>query len=138
MDATTTFSLGFAQVSESKAETTDWLLDRQTLQRIATRMSLICQALGFSIFGTLMPLNRHQADLSGLTGGNVVAIIGGKSAILVGAVFLGAVCLHWRFCARHPATLPIRHQSTPFLFLEARASDGVRCAVSRGGTDRTV
>jgi hypothetical protein len=36
-------------------------------------------------------VNRHQADLNGLAGGSAVAIIGGISVILVGAVFLVAV-----------------------------------------------
>ena len=39
------------------------LLKRQTLERIATGLSLISRAFGFSIFGTLIIANWHQADL---------------------------------------------------------------------------
>src|SRR5689334_8767483 len=116
MDATANFSLRFPQAQESKVETTDWVLSRQVLQRIATRMSLISEAIGFSILGILIIMNRHQAGLNGLAGGSAVAMIGGISAIFVGSVFLVAACLHWRFCVRHPAALPVRRQSIRFTF----------------------
>ena len=61
-------------------------------------------------------MNRPQAELNGLSGGSSVAMVGGIGAILEGAVFLVAACLHWRFCARHPAALPVRHQSVRFTF----------------------
>ena len=115
MDATTNFSLRFARVSESKVEMTDWL-NRQVLQRIATRISLISEAIGFSVLGILIIMNRHQADLNGLAGGSTVAIVGGISAVFVASVFLVAACLHWRFCARHPAALSVRRQSVRFTF----------------------
>jgi hypothetical protein len=83
MDATANFSLRFARASDSKVETTDWLLSRQVLQRIATQISLVGEAIGFSVLGILIILNRHQADLNGLSGGSSVAIVGGISAILV-------------------------------------------------------
>jgi F0F1-type ATP synthase assembly protein I len=116
MDATSNFSLRFARPSESKVERNASLLDRRVLQRIATRMSLLSQAIGFSAFGILIIVNWHQTNLDGLAGGSAVAIVGGISAILVGTVFLVATCLHWRFCARHPATLPVRCQSARFSF----------------------
>src|SRR6516225_9174428 len=105
MGATANFSLRFTRASESKVETTDWVLSRQMLQRIATRLSLVGEAIGFSILGILIITNRHQADLNGLAGGSSVAMIGGISAILVGTVFLVATYLHWRFCAVHPAEM---------------------------------
>ena len=116
MDATANFSLRFAPASESKVETTDWVLSRQVLQRIATRMSLLGEAIGFSILGILILLNRHQAELNGLPGGSSFAMVGVVGAFLVGTVFLGAACFHWRFCASHPATLPVRRQSVRFTF----------------------
>ena len=64
MDAISNFSLGFAQASELKARMADRLLTRQTLDKIATGLSLISQAFGFSIFGTLIIANRHQANLN--------------------------------------------------------------------------
>ena len=79
-------------------------------------MSLVSEAIGFSILGILIIMNRHQADLNGLAGGSAVAMVGGISAILVGTVFLVATCLHCRFCARHPAALPVRRQSARFTF----------------------
>ena len=116
MDATANFSLRFTRASESKVETTDWFLSRQMLQRIATRLSLVGEAIGFSILGILITVNRHQADLNGLTGGSTVATVGGISAVFVATVFLVATCLHWRFCAKHPAALPVRRQSARFTF----------------------
>jgi uncharacterized integral membrane protein len=116
MDATANFSLRFTRASESKVETTDWVLSRQTLQRISTGMSLISLALGFWVFAMLIFINRHQAELNGLSGGSSVAIVGGIGASLVGTVFLVAACLHWRFCAKHPAALPVTRQSVRFTF----------------------
>jgi hypothetical protein len=116
MDATANFNLRFARASDSEVEATDRLLSRQVLQRIATRMSLVSEAIGFWVLGMLIILNRHQADLNGLGGGSSVAIIGGISALLVAAVFLIAACAHWRFCVKHPATLPVRRQSFRFTF----------------------
>jgi len=80
MDATASFSLRFARPSESKIETTDWVLSRQVLQRIATRMSLLGEAIGFSILGILILMNRHQAELNGLSGGSSFAMVGGIGA----------------------------------------------------------
>jgi hypothetical protein len=74
------------------------------LQRIAT---LVGEAIGFSILGMLIMLNRNRADLNGLGNGSSVAMIRGISAILVATVFLVATCLHWRFCVRHPVALPV-------------------------------
>ena len=45
-----------------------------------------------------------------------VAMIGGISAVLVAALFLATAGLHWRFCVRHPAALPVRRQSFRFTF----------------------
>jgi hypothetical protein len=43
-------------------------------------------------------------------------VVGGVGAFLVGTVFVGAACFHWRFCASHPAALPVRRQSFRFTF----------------------
>jgi hypothetical protein len=45
--------------------------------------------------------------LNGFAGGGFVAVVGGSSAILVGAAFLIAACLYWRFCARRSAGLAV-------------------------------
>src|SRR6516164_4825605 len=86
------------------------------LQRISTGLSLVSLALGFWVFAMLIIINRHQAELNGLSGGSSFAIVGGIGAFLVGTVFLGAACFHWSFCASHPATLPVRRQSVRFTF----------------------
>jgi hypothetical protein len=83
MDATANFSLRFAQTSAAKVDRTDWLLSRQLLERIATRMSLVGEAIGFLVLGILIIVNRRQADLNGLACGSAVAIIAGLSALLV-------------------------------------------------------
>jgi hypothetical protein len=79
MNATSHFSLGLARASESNVETTDCLLSRQVLQRIATRMSLVSEAIGLSVLGILIIVNRHQADLNDFAGGSSVAMIDGIS-----------------------------------------------------------
>ena len=61
-------------------------------------------------------INRHQAELNGLFGGSSFAMVGGIGAFLVGTVFLVAAGLHWGFCARHPAALPVRRQSVRLTF----------------------
>jgi hypothetical protein len=43
-------------------------------------------------------------------------VVGSIGAFLVGTVFLVAAYLHWRFCARHPAALPVRRQPLRFTF----------------------
>jgi hypothetical protein len=116
MDATYNFSLSSARASESKVETPDRLLSRRTLLRIATRISLVSQAIGFSVLGILIIMNRHQAELKDFSDSSSIGIVGGISALLVGTVFLVAACLHWRFCARHQAALPVRRQSFRFTF----------------------
>jgi hypothetical protein len=99
MDATYNFSLGFAQGRESKTETSNPLFNRQTLQMISTGVSLVSLSLGFSIFGMLIIVNQHQADLNDLSGNSSFPTVGGIAAILVGTAFLVAACLHWRCCA---------------------------------------
>ena|SRR5215471_4610481 len=93
MNASSNFGLEFAPVSESTIETPERLLNRQTLQRIATLVSLNSQAIGFSVVGMLIIVNRHQADLNGLSGGSSLATVGGISALLVSAVFFVAAFL---------------------------------------------
>jgi hypothetical protein len=88
MDATYNFSLGFAQGRESITEMPNRLFNQQTLQRISTGVSLVSLSLGFSIFGVLIIVNQHQADLNDLSGGGSLATLGGIGAILVGTAFL--------------------------------------------------
>jgi len=89
---------------------------RQTLQRISTGTSLVSLALGFWGFVMLIITNRRQAELNGVSGGSSFAMVGGIGAFLVGTLFLGAASFHWRFCASHPAALPVRRQSVRFTF----------------------
>jgi hypothetical protein len=111
MNATSAFSLGFAPLSESKSKTLGRLLNRQTVQRIASATSLITQAVGFSVVGMLIIMNRHQSDLNGLSGGSSVAMAGGIGAILVGAAFLVAACFYCRFCAKRSAVFSTSRQN---------------------------
>jgi len=98
MDATSNFDLRFAEASESKAGMPERLLKRQALKRTVTGLSLISQALGFSIFGMLSIANRHQADLGDFAGGSFVATAAGAGAISAPGVQLG-----WRLATRLPA-----------------------------------
>jgi hypothetical protein len=111
MNAASTFSLGFVPLSESKSKTLGRLLNRQTVQRIASATSLITQAIGFSFVGMLIIMNRHQSDLNGLSGGSSVAMAGGIGAISVGATFLVAACFYCRFCAKRSAVFSTSRQT---------------------------
>ena len=68
----------------------------QTLQLISTRGSRLSMSLGFSIFGILLIVNQHQADLNGLSGSSSFAAFGGIAAILVGTGFLVTACLNYK------------------------------------------
>jgi hypothetical protein len=103
MNITYNFRLGLAQGRESKTRTLNQLFRRQTLQKISTRISLVGLFLGFSIFGILIIVHRHQADLNDLVSGSSLATIGGIISILVGSVFLVSAYFHWKIC---PASAP--------------------------------
>jgi hypothetical protein len=47
-------------------------------------MSLVSLCLGFSVFGMLIIVNRHQADPNGLSGDSFVATAGGIGAMISG------------------------------------------------------
>ncbi|MBV8173319.1 MAG: hypothetical protein JO151_01995 [Verrucomicrobia bacterium] len=85
---------------------------RQRLQRIATGFSLISLALGFSLLGMLIIMNRHHADLNDLPGGSSIAAVDGISVIAIGTAFLVAALLHWRFGAKHSAAFSLRHRGS--------------------------
>jgi hypothetical protein len=61
------------------------------LQRVLTSVSLVTQAFGFAMLGSLMAL-RGGSD-SG-------ARIGGLLAVLIGTMFLVAATAYWRTCHR--------------------------------------
>jgi hypothetical protein len=105
MDAILNCSLRFGQGSESKTEMPGRLLKQEALQKIAARISLIGLTVGFSVLGTLIIVNRYQADLNEISGGSSIAMVGGIGAILVGIVFLIAACLHLLQIRRQFASL---------------------------------
>jgi hypothetical protein len=88
--------LGFDQDAGPKTETSERLLRRQALRGIWTTVSLVHLSLGFSVFGILIVINRHRADLNGPSGDSFVAAIGGIGGLVIGIGFLVAACLHWR------------------------------------------
>jgi hypothetical protein len=112
MNTIANFSIWFGQASELKVDTPD---RSQPLQRMATRISLISGALGFTILGTLIIMNRLQADLDCLSGGSAIAIPAG-TAFLLGA------CLHWKGRARLPAALPAGHRLARFTFSRCKSA----------------
>ena len=95
MDDPFNSSLGFAEGTEPKTETSERLFHRQLLRRIWTMMSLVSLSLGFSVFGVLIIVNRHRADLNGPSGESFVAAVGGIGGLLIGICFLVTACLHW-------------------------------------------
>jgi hypothetical protein len=105
MKAITDFSLSFAQRLGLKAEMAEQLFKRAALKRIATGLSLISQAVGFSIVGLLILATRAQAELNDSANGSVFAAVGGISALFVGIAFLIAALLYWRFSVRRSAGL---------------------------------
>jgi hypothetical protein len=96
MDVPFKCRLGFAQDAGPKTETSERLLRRQALRRIWTMVSLVNLSLGFSVFGILIVLNRHRADLNGPSGDSFVVAIGGIGGLVIGIGFLVAAYLHWR------------------------------------------
>jgi hypothetical protein len=96
MDVPLKCRLGFTQDTGLKTKTSERLLQRQTLRKIWTTVSLVNLSLGFSVFGVLIVLNRHRADLNGPSGDSFVAAIGGIGGLVIGIGFLVAACLHWR------------------------------------------
>jgi hypothetical protein len=111
MKAITDFSFSFARGLGSKAGRPEPLLKRAALERIATGLSLISQAVGFSIIGLLILATRHQAELNDSANGGFLATVGGISALFVGIAFLIAALLYWRFCAKRSAGLAFRRKT---------------------------
>jgi hypothetical protein len=95
MDVPFNSSFGFAEGTGPQTEMSARLFDRQPLRRIWTMMSLASLSLGFSVFGVLIIVNRHQADLHGRSGESFLAAAGGIGGLLIGMGFLVAACLHW-------------------------------------------
>jgi hypothetical protein len=87
MEITDNFRLGLAQGRESKTRAPYQLFKPKALQKISTGISLVGLFLGFSIFGILIIVHRHQADLNDLVSGSSAATVGGIISILVGSVF---------------------------------------------------
>ena len=112
MDTTYNFHLELAKERALKSETPNQPFNAQKLEKVSTGISLVSLSLGFSIFGILIVVNQHQADLNDLSGGSSCATVGGIGAILVGTAFLVAACLHLRCCAL-PVWKSIRAVYTP-------------------------
>ena len=88
-------SLGFAEETETNTEKSERLFHRRLLRNIWTTMSLVSLSLGFSVFGILIIVNRHRADLNGHSGDSFVVAVGGVGGLVIGICFLVAACLHW-------------------------------------------
>jgi hypothetical protein len=101
------------------------LLKRAARERIATLLSLISQAVGFSIIGILILATRHQAELNDSAVGGSVAIVGGTSALFVGTAFLIAAVLYWRFCARRSAGLALNRKTTRLTFASPESATAI-------------
>jgi hypothetical protein len=76
------------------------------LQRVLTSVSLVTQAFGFAMLGSLMAL-RGGSD-SG-------ARIGGFLAVLTGTIFLVAAMAYWRTCHRQTGQIQAVASSAPAL-----------------------
>ena len=92
------------------------LLKRAALERIATGLSLMSQAVGFSIIGILILATRHQAELNDSADGGFLAIVGGTSALFVGTAFLIAALLYCRSCASRSAGLAFSRKTARLTF----------------------
>jgi hypothetical protein len=101
------------------------MLERQTLEKIVTGLSLISQGLAFSIFGMLIIANRHQADLNDFADGSFVVMLGGTSALLAGTVFIIAAFLYWRFRARRSAGLAFSSKTARLTFARPESATAI-------------
>jgi hypothetical protein len=126
MDATSNFGLRFPQASGSNAGMPERLLRRQALERTVIGLSLVSQALAFSIFGMLIIANRHQADLNDFADGSFVATVGGAGALLVGIAFTIAAFFYWRFCTRRSTGVAASRNTARLTF--ARPESATRIA----------
>jgi hypothetical protein len=89
------------------------------LQRVLTSVSLVTQAFGFAMLGSLMAL-RGGSD-SG-------ARIGGLLAVLTGTVFLVAAIAYWRTCHRQtrlgvPGIQAVANSAPALVGLERRSME---------------
>jgi hypothetical protein len=123
MDVPFNSSFGFAEGTGPQTEMSARLFDRQPLRRIWTMMSLASLSLGFSVFGVLIIVNRHQADLHGRSGESFLAAAGGIGGLLIGMGFLVAGCLHWSTESSLGFSVKNRQQSDKLPpFIRARLS----------------
>ena len=125
MDATSNFGLRFAQASGSNAGMPERLLRRQALERTVIGLSLISQALGFSIFGMRIIANPFGADLNDFAGGSFVATVGGAGAILVGTAFTIAAFFYWRFCTRRSTGVAVSRNTARLTFARPESATAI-------------
>jgi hypothetical protein len=74
----------------------------RNLKRIATGVSLMMLALGFSLLGILSFVNRLQGDV-GSALERCCGVAGSAASVLAGAIFLVAAGMYW---SRGPAGPP--------------------------------
>jgi hypothetical protein len=101
------------------------LLRRQGVEQTVTGLSLVSQALAFSIFGMLIVANRHQADLNNFAGGSFVATVGGAGAILVGTAFTIAAFFYWRFCTRRSTGVAVSRKTARLTFARPESAAAI-------------
>jgi hypothetical protein len=89
------------------------------LEKISTIISLAGLALGFSVLGLLIVVKGHDGGAS---------IIGGILGILLGATFLMAACLHWKYCDRIQSGFQVEEVLAANIVSEMRQAGAAICS----------
>ena len=92
---------------------------QRRLQKISTALSLVGLALGFSVLGLLIIAKEHDGGAS---------ITGGILGILVGAAFLIAACLHWKYCDQIQGRFQLEEGPAAEIVSEMQQAAGAICS----------
>ena len=83
-------------------ETSDSVVKKNRLTRLAARASIVILAFGFTLIGLLCLIISQQGYAkNGVSICSTLAIIGGATSSLLGGIFLIAGCLNWNRFRSH-------------------------------------
>jgi hypothetical protein len=92
---------------------------QKRLEKISTTISLLGLALGFSALGLLIVAKEHDGGAS---------ITGEILGILLGAGFLIAACLHWKYGDQIQGRFPLEEGPAAEIVSEMQQAAGAICS----------